>query len=71
MANLAKDQYKKDNEAIIREQRLKEMRDRRAKKKADVAKKALEEERDKRLKELEKEVNTPDDVFDSIGITKK
>ena len=71
MANLAKDQYKKDNEAIVREQKLKEMRDRRAKKKADATKKALEEERDKKLKELEKEVNTPDDVFDSIGITKK
>lgn len=71
MANLAKDQYKKDNEAIVREQRLKEMRDRRAKKKADTAKKELEKERDERLKELEKKTNTPDDVFGNIGIIKK
>ena len=71
MAKLAKNQYKKENEEILREQKLKEMRDNTAKRKADKVKKALEAEREKRLKELEKEKVSPDDVFESIGIEKK
>jgi len=71
MANLAKDQYKKDNEALVREQRLKEMRDRRAKKKSDAAKKALEDEKNSRLERLKKASSKPDEVFEDIGIKKK
>ena len=71
MANLAKDQYRKDNEALVREQKLKEMRDRRAKKKADAAKKALEEEKERRLRVIKNTVSNPDDVFDNLGINKK
>ncbi len=71
MANLAKEQYKKDNAALVREQQLKEIRERRAKKKSDAAKKALEEERDRRLKDLENRKASADDIFQDIGITKK
>ncbi len=71
MANLAKDQYRKDNEAMVREQRLKEMRDRRAKKKSDAAKKALEEEKERRLRLIKDTMSNPDEVFDDLGINKK
>jgi hypothetical protein len=71
MAKLAKDQYKKENEEILRQQALKKMRDNTAKSKARKVKKALEEEKEKRLKELEKQKADPDDVFKNIGITKK
>ena len=71
MAKLAKDQYKKDNEALIREQKLKEMRDNTARSKANKAKKALEAERDRRLKDLENKSANIDDVFQDIGIDKK
>ena len=70
MAKLAKDQYKKENEEILREQKLKEMRDNTAKRKADKVKKALEAEKEKRLKELDKQMSNPDHVFQSIGIKK-
>jgi hypothetical protein len=70
MANLAKDQYKKDNTDLLREQQLKEMRDRRAKKKADAAKKTLEDEKNKRLEKLERIKASPDKVFKDIGIKK-
>ena len=71
MAKLAKDQYKKENEEILRQQKLKEMRDNTAKSKARKVKKALEAEKEKRLKEMEKQKVDPDDVFKNIGITKK
>ena len=71
MANLAKDQYKKDNEEILRQQKLKEMRDNTAKSKARKVKKALEAEKEKRLKEMEKQKSDPDDIFEEIGIEKK
>ena len=71
MAKLAKDQYKKDNEELLRQQKLKEMRDNTAKSKARKVKKALEAEKEKRLKELEKQKVNPDDVFEGLGITKK
>ena len=70
MAKLAKDQYKKENEEILRQQKLKEMRDNTAKSKARKVKKALEAEKEKRLKEMEKQKVDPDDVFKNIGITK-
>ena len=57
MANLAKDQYKKDNEELERLQKAKQVRDKR--------------ERKNRIEELEKEHAAPDEVFQNIGITKK
>ena len=71
MAKLTRDQYKKDNEELIRQQELKKLRDNTAKRKADKVRKALKKERDKKIKELEKDLATPDEVFQSIGIDKK
>ena len=71
MANLAKDQYKKDNEELQRLQQTKQVRDKRAEEKAKAVKAALEIEKEKRLKDLEKQKADPDDVFKDLGITKK
>ena len=71
MANLAKDQYKKDNEELERLQQTKQVRDKRAEEKTKAVKAALESEKEKRLKELEKQKANPDDVFENLGITKK
>lgn len=71
MANLAKDQYKKENEQLIRQEKLKQMRDNTAKRKAEKVKKALEEEKDKRLSELENKSADIDSVFSDMGIKKK
>ena len=71
MANLAKDQYKKDNEELERLQKAKEKRDKTIEQNTKVITKALKEERDQKIKELEKDLATPDDVFQNIGITKK
>ena len=70
MANLAKDQYKKDNEVLERLQKTKQTRDKRAEEKAKAVKATLEAERKNRIKELEKEHTAPDDVFQNIGIKK-
>ena len=71
MANLAKDQYKKDNEELERLQKEKQVRDKRAEQKAKAVKIALEVEREKRLKKLEKQKADPDQIFENVGITKK
>ena len=71
MANLAKDQYKKDNEELERLQQTKQARDKRAEEKAKQVKAALKSEKEKRLKELEEQKANPDDVFKDLGITKK
>ena len=71
MANLAKDQYKKENEELERLQKAKQVRDKRAEQKTKVVIIALEAEKEKRLKELEKQKADPDDVFKDLGITKK
>ena len=71
MANLAKDQYKKDNEELERLQKAKQARDKRAEEKAKIVKATLEAERKNRIEELEKEHAAPDEVFQNIGITKK
>ena len=71
MANLAKDQYKKENEELERLQKAKEKRDKTIEENTKVITKALKEERDQKIKELEKDLATPDDVFQNIGITKK
>lgn len=71
MANLAKDQYKKDNEELQRLQQTKQVRDKQAEEKTKAVKVALEAEKEKRLKELEKQKADPDDVFKDLGITKK
>ena len=55
MANLAKDQYKKENEELERLQKARQVRDKRAEQKAKAVKAALEVEKEKRLKELEKQ----------------
>ena len=71
MASLAKNQYKKENEELQRLQKAKQVRDKRAEEKAKSVKIALEVEKEKRLKKLEKQKTNPDDVFKDIGITKK
>lgn len=71
MANLAKDQYKKENEELERLQKAKQVRDKRAEEKTKAVKVALEAEKEKRLKELEEQKADPDDVFKDLGITKK
>jgi hypothetical protein len=71
MAKLAKDQYKKENEELLRQQKLKEMRDNTAKSKAKKVKKALQKEKQKRLQDLENKKANIDDVFQDIGIDKK
>ena len=71
MANLAKDQYKKDNEELERLQKTKQARDKRAEEKAKEVKAALESEKEKRLKKLEEQKADPDNVFKDLGITKK
>ena len=71
MANLAKDQYKKENEELERLQKAKQVRDKRAEEKTKAVKVALEIEKEKRLKELEKQKVDPDDVFKGLGIKKK
>ena len=71
MANLAKDQYKKENEELERLQKAKQVRDKKAEQKAKAVKAALEVEKEKRLQELEKQKADPDDVFQNMGITKK
>lgn len=71
MANLAKDQYKKENEELERLQKAKQVRDKRAEEKTKAVKIALEAEREKRLKELEKQKADPDDIFKGLGIKKK
>ena len=70
MASLAKNQYKKENEELQRLQKAKQVRDKRAEEKAKSVKIALEVEKEKRLKELEKQKADPDDVFKNIGIRK-
>ena len=71
MANLAKDQYKKDNEELERLQKAKQARDKRAEQKTKAVKADLEVEKEKRLEKLEEQKANPDDVFQNIGITKK
>jgi len=71
MANLAKKQYKKDNEELEHLQKTKQARDKKAKQKAKAVKVALESEKEKRLKELETQKADPDDVFKNLGIKKK
>jgi len=71
MARLTRDQYKKDNEELIRQQELKKLRDNTAKRKADKARKSLEDEKARRLKDLENKTSNVDDIFQGIGIDKK
>ena len=71
MANLAKDQYKKENEELERLQKAKQTRDKRAVEKAKIVKATLEAERKNRIEELEKKHAPPDGVFQNIGIEKK
>tara|TARA_R100001510_G_C7606442_1_gene171404 strand:- start:380 stop:715 length:336 start_codon:yes stop_codon:yes gene_type:complete len=70
MANLAKDQYKKENEELERLQKAKQDRDKKTEEKAKQVKAALESEKEKRLKELEKQKANPDDVFEDLGVKK-
>ena len=71
MANLAKDQYKKDNEELERLQKEKQVRDKKAEQKTKAVKIALEAEKEKRLEKLEKQKTDPDQIFENMGITKK
>ena len=71
MARLTRDHYKKDNEELIRQQELKKLRDNTAKRKADKARKSLEDEKARRLKDLENKTSNVDDIFQGIGIDKK
>ena len=71
MANLAKDQYKKENEEIERLQKAKELQEKRNKERADKIREALRKEKEKKLKDLENKKANIDDVFQDIGIKKK
>lgn len=71
MANLAKDQYKKENEEIERLQKAKELQEKRDKERADKIREALRKEKEKKLKDLENKNANIDDVFQSIGVKKK
>ena len=71
MANLAKDQYKKDNEELERLQKAKQNRDKRDKEKSKTIIANLESERKIKIEELEEEHAVPDDVFENMGIKKK
>lgn len=71
MAKIAKDQYKKDNASLIEEQRKKEARDKKAEQITDDEKNALEEEKNKQLRELENKTANIDDVFQDIGVKKR
>ena len=52
MANLAKDQYKKENEELERLQKAKQVRDKRAEQKAKAVKAALEVEKENKVLEI-------------------
>tara|TARA_R100000030_G_scaffold100848_2_gene94955 strand:- start:1301 stop:1639 length:339 start_codon:yes stop_codon:yes gene_type:complete len=70
-ATLAKDQYKKEAEEIEKATRAKNKRDDKIDKKREEIKKALEQERENKLRLVkEQEINT-DDVFQNLGIDKK
>jgi NAD-dependent SIR2 family protein deacetylase len=71
MAKLTRDQYKKDNEELIRQQELKKLRDNTAKRKANKARKSLEDEKARKIKDLENKTSNIDDIFQGIGIDKK
>ena len=70
-ATIAKDQYKKDAEAIEKAAQAKTKRDSKIDNKKEEIKQALTKERDRKLEAvLETEVNA-DEVFANIGIKKK
>ena len=71
MAKMAKDQYKKDSEKLEEAHKQKQVRDKKIDKNAEAIKKALAEERNDRIEELEKKHSSPDVVFENIGIKKK
>lgn len=71
MAKMTKDQYKKDNEKLEEAHKQKQTRDKKINKKTEAIEKALVEERDNKIEELEKKHASPDDVFQNIGIKKK
>ena len=71
MANLAKDQYKKDNEKLEELHSQKQVRDKKLDKKTESIEKALTEERDDKIEKLGKKHASPDEVFENIGIKKK
>jgi hypothetical protein len=71
MAKLTRDQYKKENEEAIRQQELKKLRDNTAKRKANKARKSLEDEKARKIKDLENKTSNIDDIFEGIGIDKK
>ena len=71
MAKIVKDQYKKENEEILRQQKLKELRDKNSKKKEEKIREALIKEKERKLKDLENKNANIDDVFQDIGIKKK
>ena len=71
MANLAKDQYKKENEELERLQKAKELKEKKDKERADKIREALRKEKERKLKDLENKNANIDDVFQDIGIKKK
>ena len=70
-ATLAKDQYKKEAEEIEKAARAKNKRDKKIHKKREEIKKALEQEREKKLKLINEQETKADDVFQNLGINKK
>ena len=70
-ADIAKKQYKNDNDDLERLHKEKKVRDEKNNKRAEAVERALQEKRDKELEQLEREHASPDDVFRDLGITKK
>jgi len=70
-ATIAKDQYKKDVEAIEKASKEKTKRDNKIDNKREEVKKVLEQEREKKLRLVREQETNTDDVFQNMGISKK
>jgi len=70
-ATLAKDQYKKESEAIEKATRAKDDRDEKIDNRKEEIKKALIEERERKLRLVNQKEVDADEVFENMGIKKK
>ena len=70
-ASIARDQYKKDAEAIEKAARSKNNRDNKIDNRKEEIKKALIEERERKLRLVNQKEIDADEVFENMGIKKK
>jgi len=70
-ATIAKDQYKKDAEAIEKAAREKTNRDNKIDNKREEIIKNLEQEREEKIKLVNEQPTNTDEVFQNLGIEKK